>query len=75
MSNVTFTAATVREILREAGVEVGTRGRVSREQVTLALTLRPATARDLAAAAGVALAQRGRISAANFAAIAETVSI
>jgi hypothetical protein len=71
----TLTAADVRSILREAGVEVGTRGRVSREQVVTALTLRPALARDLAAGAGVALAQRGRISAANFAAIAETVSI
>lgn len=75
MSTLTFTAADVRAILREAGVEVGTRGRVSREQVVQALTLRPATARSLAGAAGLALAERGRISAANFAAIAETVSI
>lgn len=70
-----FTAATVRTILREAGEPVGTRGRVSREQVVTALTLRPATARALAAEVGVALAVRGRISAANFAAIAEHVSI
>lgn len=75
MTVLTFTAADVRSILREAGVEVGTRGRVSREQVTLALSLRPATARSLAQAAGLALGVRGRISAANFAAIAETVSI
>jgi len=75
MSTLTFTAADVRAILREAGVEVGTRGRVSREQVVTALTLRPATARALAPAAGVALSQRGRISASAFAAIAETVSI
>jgi hypothetical protein len=75
MTVLTFTAADVRASLREAGVEVGTRGRVSREQVTQALALRPATARALAGAAGLVLAERGRISAANFAAIAETVSI
>lgn len=75
MTVLTFTAADVRSILRDAGVEVGTRGRVSREQVVTALTLRPATARALAATVGVTLAQRGRISAASFAQIAETVSI
>jgi len=73
MSN--FTASTVRSILTEAGEPVGVRGRVSRAQVVKALTLRPATARALAPEVGVLLAERGRISAANFAAIAEGVSI
>lgn len=75
MSTLNFTAAHVRAILRDAGVEVGTRGRVSRDQVAQALALRPSTARALAAQVGVALGVRGRISAANFAAIAEKVSL
>lgn len=75
MSTLTFTAADVRSILRDAGVEVGARGRVSKEQVAQALALRPSTARALAAQVGVSLAVRGRISAANFAAIAEKVSL
>lgn len=74
MSALTFTAADARAILREAGIEVGTRGRLSTAQVAQALSLRPSTARALAAQVGVALAVRGRISAAAFAEIAEKVT-
>lgn len=66
-------ASEVRTILRESGVEVGTRGRVSTEQIAEALALRPKRAREVAAEVGVAVGTRGRLSAQTFLAIAEKV--
>lgn len=63
-------AAEARAFAREQGIEVGTRGRLSREAFTAYFLAQPKRAREVAKALGVEVGARGRLSPAT----AETVA-
>lgn len=57
-----ITSIDIREWAEDTGLNVGERGRLSREVKVAYLKAHPATVRQLAAAKGIALGKRGRIS-------------
>lgn len=60
--NTREVAAEAREFAREHGLEVGTRGRLSREVFVSFFMATPQRARDVAGALGVDISKRGRLA-------------